>query len=155
MKLTHLDDEGRPSMVDVGRKAETERTAEAVAVVHVGAEVAAAIRSRSVKKGDPLSVAEMAGIMAAKKTPELIPLCHPLVLDHVAVRCQLVEESVEVRAAVRCTGRTGVEMEAMTAASVAALAVYDMCKGLYRGIVIREIRLLSKTGGRSGTYVSG
>jgi cyclic pyranopterin phosphate synthase len=87
MKLTHLDDEGRPAMVDVGRKAETERTAEALAVVHVGAEVAAAIRAGSVKKGDPLGAAELAGIMGAKRTPDLIPLCHPLVLDHVAVRC--------------------------------------------------------------------
>jgi cyclic pyranopterin phosphate synthase len=155
MKLTHLDHEGRPAMVDVGRKTESERTAEALAVVHVGAEVAAAIRAGSVKKGDPLATAEVAGIMAAKKTPELIPLCHPLVLDHVAVRCELVEEAVEIHASAACTGRTGVEMEAMTAAAVAALAVYDMCKGLSRGIVIREIRLLKKTGGRSGTYVAG
>jgi len=153
--LTHLDDEGRPIMVDVGGKDETQRTAEAGCVVEVGGEAARLMRKGGMKKGSPLPVAELAGIMGAKKTPELIPLCHPLVLDHVAVRCELVGKSVQIRAGVKCRGRTGVEMEAMTAAAVAALTVYDMCKSVSRGIVIRDLRLLHKTGGRHGTYTAG
>jgi len=155
MKLTHLDEKGKPRMVDVGEKAETVRTAEARCVVEVGSEAAGVIRGGSMKKGNPLTVAELAGIMGAKRTPDLIPLCHPLTLDHVAVSCELVEDRVEIKAEVSCTGRTGVEMEAMTAAAVAALALYDMCKAISRGIVIREVKLLKKTGGKSGTYSAG
>ncbi|MFH1434497.1 MAG: cyclic pyranopterin monophosphate synthase MoaC [Pseudomonadota bacterium] len=154
MKLTHMDN-GGPSMVDVGDKDETTRTAKAACIVRVGEEAAAAIRQGSVKKGSPLAVAELAGIMGAKKTPELIPLCHPLGIDHVAVRCRLVEDRVEISASVRSTGRTGVEMEAMTAAAIAGLTVYDMCKSVSKGITIEEIRLVEKTGGKSGTYSAG
>lgn len=153
--LTHMDDEGRPAMVDVGGKDETQRTAEAGCLVEVGSEAARLMRKGGMKKGSPLPVAELAGIMGAKRTPDLIPLCHPLALDHVAVRCDLVGESVEIRASVACRGRTGVEMEAMTAAAVAALTVYDMCKSVSRGIVIKELRLLKKSGGKSGTYTAG
>jgi cyclic pyranopterin phosphate synthase len=155
MKLTHVSDAGSPSMVDVGGKDETERTAEARCFVDVGPEAASAIREGKAAKGGVLATAELAGIMGAKKTAELIPLCHPLLLDHVAVRCELTGERVEIRTSVRCRGRTGVEMEAMTAAAVAALTVYDMLKAVSKGIVIGEIRLLRKTGGRHGTWTAG
>ena len=154
MKLSHMDDEG-PRMVDVGDKDDTARTAQARCIVRVGSDAAAAIREGNIKKGGPLTVAELAGIMGAKKTPELIPLCHPLAIDHVAVRCRLVEDRVEISATVRCTGRTGVEMEAMTAAAIAGLTVYDMCKSVSKGITIEEIKLVKKTGGKSGTYTAG
>ncbi len=154
MKLSHMKD-GGPSMVDVGDKDETTRTAKAACIVRVGEEAAEAIRKGSVKKGSPLTVAELAGIMGAKKTPELIPLCHPLSIDHVAVHCSLVEDRVEISASVRCTGKTGVEMEAMTAAAIAGLTVYDMCKSISKSITIEKVRLIEKTGGKSGTYTAG
>ena len=155
MKLSHMNDRGGPSMVDVGDKDETMRTAKAACTVKVGREAAEAIRQGTVKKGSALSVAELAGIMGAKKTPELIPLCHPLSIDHVAVSCTLVDDRVEISASVRCSGKTGVEMEAMTAAAVAGLTVYDMCKSVSKGITIENIRLKEKTGGKSGTYTAG
>jgi cyclic pyranopterin phosphate synthase len=142
-------------MVDVGDKEVTDRRAEAACTVVVGRRAARAIREGKVGKGGPLAVAELAGVMGAKRTPELIPLCHPVGLDNVTVACALAGDRVEIRARARCRGRTGVEMEAMTGAAVAALAVYDMCKGITKGIVIRELRLLAKSGGRSGDWHAG
>jgi cyclic pyranopterin phosphate synthase len=153
-KLTHFDAEGRAVMVDVSAKEETARIATAGATVLMAKETLALILSGGHKKGDVLGVARLAGIMAAKRTPDLIPLCHPLSLASVEV--DLVPDparnAVEITATCRLTGRTGVEMEALTAASVAALTVYDMCKAVDRGMRITDLRLLRKSGGKSGTY---
>ena len=151
-KLTHLDDEGRVRMVDVGEKATTSRLAVATGRVLMSPETVAAIRERRTPKGDPLETARLAGIMGAKATSTLIPLCHPLPLTHVDVRAELVEEGVRLEATASVEGRTGVEMEALAAVSVAALTIYDMCKAIDREMVISEIRLERKTGGRSGDY---
>ena len=152
--FTHFDAQGRAAMVDVGEKPVTKRTAVAAAEVCVSRETFAKIRSGGTKKGDVLSVAQLAGVMGAKRTPDLIPLCHPLALDRIGVTLSLNEDAcaVEIRAEVAATSRTGVEMEALTAASVAALTVYDMCKALQKDIVIRNVRLLEKTGGVHGDY---
>lgn len=150
--LTHLRADGSVTMVDVGAKAQTQRTAVARAIVRLGREAFAALKSGTLKKGDALAAAQIAGILAAKRTAELIPLCHPLPLTHVDVRCRLQSGSVIVTATASCLGPTGVEMEALTAASVAALAIYDMCKALNRGITIEQVALLEKTGGKSGAY---
>ena len=150
--LTHLDAAGHARMVDVGGKPHTPRSATAEAVVRVSAELARAIREDAVKKGDALAVARLAGIQSAKKTSDLIPLCHPLPIDGVDVDAVLDGETVRITATVRTTYKTGVEMEAMTAASVAALTVVDMGKAIDRGIVIKQVRLLEKTGGRRGDY---
>ena len=141
-------------MVDVGGKAVTERSATAAASVLMAPETLALIRSGGVKKGDVLSVARLAGIMAAKRTPDLIPLCHPLALTAVEVdlTCDPARNAVDVRATCRLAGRTGVEMEALTAASVAALTVYDMCKAVDRAMRITDIRLVHKSGGKSGEF---
>ena len=152
MEFTHLNDQGRAVMVDVSEKAPTCRTAAAEATVLCAPETVDAIRSGGLKKGDVLAVAQVAGIQAAKHTWELIPLCHPLALTGVDIAFELTETAVKIRAAVRCTGPTGVEMEALTAASAAALTVYDMCKALQKDMVITDIRLLKKTGGKSGDY---
>ena len=140
-------------MVDVGEKEVTERRALAEGRVLMRAETVALIREQGLKKGDVLTTAELAGVMAAKRTHELIPLCHPLALTHVEVEAELCDHpaSVSIRASVRCRGRTGVEMEALTAASVAALTVYDMAKSVDRGMRITEVRLREKDGGRSGS----
>jgi len=151
-ELTHLDEQGRARMVDVGDKADTARVAVASAAVLTRPEVIAAVRDGAVAKGDVLAVARVAGIMAAKRTSELIPLCHPLRLDTVTVELSLGEDRVTVRAEARCTGPTGVEMEALTAASVAALTIYDMCKALDRCMRITDVRLEEKDGGRSGHF---
>ncbi len=137
-------------MVDVSAKAATKREAEASAFVQMSPEVLAALPKNP--KGDPLEVARLAGVMAAKRTAELIPMCHPLPLSHIDVRLRLCENGVEVRAKVATTAVTGVEMEALVAASVAALTVYDMCKALDKGIAIREIVLQRKSGGKTGAY---
>jgi indole-3-glycerol phosphate synthase len=152
--LTHIDSEGRARMVDVADKAETDRIASAGARVVMQPETLARIRAGDVAKGDVLAVARVAGIMAAKRTPDLIPLCHPLALTSVSVELNCVPEtsSVEISATCRLKGRTGVEMEALTAASVAALTIYDMCKAIDRGMVITDLRLLRKSGGKSGDY---
>jgi cyclic pyranopterin phosphate synthase len=150
--LTHIDETGAARMVDVGDKPETSRRAVAGSVVRTRPDVIDAIRAGSVAKGDVLAVARVAGIMAAKKTPELIPLCHPLRLDAVRVDLTLDTDRVLIRAEARCTGPTGVEMEALTAASVAALAVYDMCKAADREMTITDLRLEEKSGGRSGHF---
>ncbi|MFV1859930.1 MAG: cyclic pyranopterin monophosphate synthase MoaC [Anaerolineales bacterium] len=154
-KLTHLDDEGRARMVDVGGKPESERVAIARGVVQVSAETLATIRAGNLKKGDLVAVAELAGVMAAKRTADLIPLCHPLSLTHIEVDLEFAEDppSIQVKAEVRTTARTGVEMEALTAVSVASLTVYDMIKGLERGARITDIRLIEKRGGSSGDLV--
>ena len=138
-------------MVDVSAKAASKREAEASAFVAMSPEVLEALPKNP--KGDPLEVARLAGVMAAKRTSELIPMCHPLALSHIDVRMRLCENGVEVRSKVATTAVTGVEMEALVAASVAALTVYDMCKGLDKGIVIREVVLERKSGGESGEYI--
>ncbi len=151
-KLSHLDEKGRARMVDVGDKPVTARRALAEARVWVGAELAERIRAHTLAKGDLLAVARLAGIQAAKRTWELIPLCHPLALDHVDVEAWVDGERVHLRAEARTRAPTGVEMEALTAASVAALTVIDMGKAVARDMVIESVRLLEKTGGRSGDY---
>ena len=155
MELTHLDQEGRARMVDVSDKAVTVREATAGATVTMRPETLALIQSRGLPKGDVLAVARVAGIMAAKRTPDLIPLCHPLAISGVTVELTPDPErsAVHIRATVRCTGVTGVEMEALTAATVAGLTVYDMCKAVDRGMHIENVRLLRKSGGRSGEIV--
>ncbi len=155
MDFTHFNDEGRAKMVDVGEKAPTVRRASAGARVYVNRDTFALIRSGGVKKGDVLTVAQIAGIMGAKRTPELIPMCHPVLIDGVDMKLRLDEErcAVEIVATVSCAGRTGVEMEALTAASVAALTVYDMCKAVQRDMVISDVRLLAKSGGVHGDFV--
>jgi cyclic pyranopterin phosphate synthase len=156
-ELTHLDASGRARMVDVADKAATERRAVARAVVRVSPETARSVLAGDAPKGDVLGVARVAGIMAAKRTSELIPLCHPLSLSFVGVEASVDEASgsIEVTAEARTTGPTGVEMEALTAASVAALTIYDMVKGIERGAAIAEVVLLEKSGGRSGTWRRG
>jgi cyclic pyranopterin phosphate synthase len=151
-KLTHLDDKGAARMVDVGGKAETARSATATGRIRMSAEALAAIRDGSGPKGDVLAAARIAGIMAAKKTGELIPLCHPLALDAVSVDFAFEADGVRATARASLTGRTGVEMEAMTATSIALLTIYDMAKALDKGMVIEEVRLLEKTGGKSGHW---
>ena len=152
--FTHFDAEGRARMVDVGETAPTRRTAAAGARVLVSRETFALIRDGGVKKGDVLSTAQLAGIMGAKRTAELIPLCHPVAVDGIDMALTLDEARccVDIRAEVSCDGRTGVEMEALTAVSAAALTVYDMCKAVQRDMVITDVRLLEKTGGVHGDF---
>ncbi|HEX3662840.1 MAG TPA: cyclic pyranopterin monophosphate synthase MoaC [Acidobacteriaceae bacterium] len=149
-KLSHFDEAGAARMVDVSGKPATRREAEASAFVALSAEALAALPHNP--KGNPLEVARIAGIQAAKRTAELIPMCHPLPLSLVDVRMDIVSGGIAIRAVAATTAPTGVEMEAMTAASVAALTVYDMCKAVDKGITIREVRLERKTGGKSGDY---
>ncbi len=149
-KLSHYDRSGRAAMVDVSAKQATRREAEASAFVAMSPEVIQALPDNP--KGDPLEVARLAGIMAAKRTSELIPMCHPLPLTHVDVRTRLCENGVSITSKVTTTAVTGVEMEALVAASVAALTVYDMCKALDKGIEIRSVVLERKSGGKSGDY---
>lgn len=149
-KLSHYDCRGRVGMVDVSAKPETQRQAVARVLVKMKPRTRRALQRNP--KGDPLEVARVAGIAAAKRTAELIPLCHPLLLSHIDVQAKLCQNGVEISSTVRSTGPTGVEMEALTAAAVAALTVYDMCKALDRGIEITRLRLMEKRGGKSGTY---
>jgi cyclic pyranopterin phosphate synthase len=149
-RLSHYDRSGRARMVDVSEKRPTKRTAEASAFVRMSARVLKALPKNP--KGDPLGVARFAGIAAAKRTAELIPMCHPLPLSHIDVRTKLCENGVAIASRVTTTAVTGVEMEALVAASVAALTVYDMCKALDKGIEIREVVLQRKSGGKSGEY---
>ena len=152
--FTHFNDQGRARMVDVGEKPESVRTAVAAGRVLVNPATFALIRSGGMKKGDVLTVAQVAGVMGAKRTPELIPMCHPVLIDGIDLALSLDEArcSVEIRATVSCAGRTGVEMEALSAVSAAALTVYDMCKAVQKDMVIADIRLLSKTGGVHGDF---
>ena len=151
-RFTHFDDQGQARMVDVSDKDTTARTAIASGAVIVAPETLAMIEAGTAKKGDVLGVARLAGIMAAKRTADLVPLCHPLPLDSVelALTCDKDRSAVVIEATCRTTGKTGVEMEALTAVSVAALTVYDMCKAIDRGMVIEGVRLIHKAGGRSG-----
>lgn len=153
-EFTHFNDQGRAKMVNVGEKPVSRRTAVAAGRVLVNESTFALIKSGGMKKGDVLTVAQIAGVMGAKRTPDIIPMCHPILMDGVNLELSLDESrmSVEIRAAVSCDGRTGVEMEALTAVSTAALTVYDMCKAVQKGMVITDIRLLSKTGGVHGDY---
>ena len=152
--FTHFNDQGRAKMVNVGEKPETVRAAVAAGRVYVNEETFNLIKSGGMKKGDVLTVAQIAGVMGAKRTPELIPMCHPVIIDGIDLALSLNEEElcVDIRAEVSCAGRTGVEMEALTAVSAAALTVYDMCKAVQRDMVISDIRLISKTGGVHGDY---
>jgi len=150
--LTHLDESGAAKMVDVSAKPLTHRTAIAEARIVMKPETLAAIKAGNVKKGDVLGTARVAGIMAAKRTHELIPMCHPLLLTKVAVDFDYVENGVAIRALVKTQGQTGVEMEALTAASVAALTIYDMAKALEKTMRIENVRLLHKSGGKSGEF---
>ncbi|MEM8561007.1 MAG: cyclic pyranopterin monophosphate synthase MoaC [Pseudomonadota bacterium] len=153
-RLTHIDDDGAAHMVDVGNKSVTERLAVAGAVVRMSPRAFSLLQQGAHKKGDVLSVARVAGIQAAKKCADLIPLCHPLMLASVSVDFQLREEETSVYVETRCklTGQTGVEMEALTAASVAALTIYDMCKAVDKGMVIESVALMHKSGGKSGDW---
>jgi cyclic pyranopterin monophosphate synthase len=155
-RLTHFDRDGNAVMVDVGAKDATERVATAAGRVLMQPATLALIEQRKLAKGDVLGVAQLAGIMAAKRTPELIPLCHPLALTAVEVELTCCQDppSVEISATCRLRGRTGVEMEALTAVSVAALTVYDMCKAIDRGMRITDIRLRHKAGGKSGSFTA-
>jgi cyclic pyranopterin phosphate synthase len=152
-KLSHYDEAGRARMVDVSSKKESKRTARAEAFVRMSPEVLARLGENP--KGDPLEIARVAGVMGAKKTSELIPLCHPLPLSHVDVEIAVRKDGVRIEAVASTTAQTGVEMEAMTAVSVAALTVYDMTKGLDKGIEIAGVSLLEKTGGKSGNWRRG
>jgi cyclic pyranopterin phosphate synthase len=153
-KLTHLDEQGQAKMVNVGQKPDTERVAVARGRVVMQPETLQLIIEGNLKKGDVLTVAQLAGVMAAKRTSELIPLCHPLLLTHIDVACtpNPSASGVDIEATVRVRGKTGVEMEALTAVSVAALTIYDMAKAVDRDMQLTDIRLVHKSGGRSGTY---
>lgn len=152
MDFTHFNEQGRARMVDVSEKAPTLRTATAAGTVRMLPSTVDAIRRGGIPKGDVLAVAQVAGIMAAKRTSDIVPMCHPLALTGVDVRFSLRDDAVDIEATVRCKGETGVEMEALHAVSAAALTIYDMCKALEKGMEITDIRLLAKTGGKSGDY---
>lgn len=151
-KLSHLDEEGRIRMVDVGAKPVTARTAEASGFISMSPATVAAIRERRTPKGDPLETARLAGIMGSKRTSDLIPLCHPLALSHIDVQIELCDDGARITATASTAAQTGVEMEALTAVSVAALTLYDMCKAIDREMTIRGIRLERKVGGKSGEW---
>lgn len=151
-KLTHLDATGNAHMVDISDKAITSRSATACARVLMMPETLALITSGNAKKGDVLATARLAGIMAAKKTSDLIPLCHPLMISRVSVDFKVVEDAIDVEATVKVDGKTGVEMEALTACAVASLTLYDMVKAVDRGMRITDLRLIEKNGGKSGSY---
>lgn len=153
-EFTHFNEQGRAKMVDVGEKPISQRTAVAAGRVLVNEKTFALIQSGGMKKGDVLTVAQIAGVMGAKRTPDIIPMCHPILMDGIDLDLRLDEQkrSIEIRAAVSCDGRTGVEMEALTAVSTAALTVYDMCKAVQKDMVITDIRLVRKTGGIHGDY---
>lgn len=151
-RLTHVDETGAARMVDVGDKRETRRVATAECFVRMAPATVAALREATLAKGDALGVARVAGILAAKRTPELIPLCHPLPITSVEVEFDVRDDGVRIETAARVTGQTGVEMEALTAAAVAGLTLIDMVKGVERGVFIERVRLLSKSGGKSGDW---
>ncbi|RKD73409.1 cyclic pyranopterin monophosphate synthase subunit MoaC [Sinobaca qinghaiensis] len=155
-EFTHYNESGRARMVDISEKTETSRSATAQSIVHLSDELYEAIEKQQLKKGDPLQTAQLAGIMGAKKTSDIIPMCHPIALQGTDLEFayQQAEEGWElhIRATVKCKGNTGVEMEALTAATTAALTFYDMCKAVDKGMIIKETKLLRKTGGKSGDY---
>lgn len=152
MELSHINEQGRAKMVDVTDKAEIFREAIAEGTVIVEPDTMELIKSGGIKKGDVLSVAQVAGIMAAKKTSDMIPMCHPLMLSGVDINFELTDAEIHIKTTVRCKGSTGVEMEALSAVSTAALTIYDMCKAVQRDITITDIRLMYKSGGKSGVY---
>lgn len=152
MELSHINEQGRAKMVDVTDKAETFREAIAEGTVIVEPDTMELIKSGGIKKGDVLSVAQVAGIMAAKKASDMIPMCHPLMLSGVDIGFELTDAEIHIKATVRCKGSTGVEMEALSAVSTVALTIYDMCKAVQRDITITDIRLMYKSGGKSGVY---
>jgi cyclic pyranopterin phosphate synthase len=153
-QLTHLDEDGRARMVDVGHKADTVRLATARGVVQMRPETLQLIMEGQIKKGNVLGTAELAGVMAAKRTSDLIPLCHPLLLNHIAVTCtpNPAASCIEIEATVRLTGKTGVEMEALTAVTIAGLTIYDMAKAVDKGMCLTDVRLIRKEGGKSGDW---
>lgn len=154
--FTHFDDDGAARMVDVGSKQATHRVAKAAGIVRMKPQTLAKITAGDVRKGDVLEVARLAGIMATKQTGNLIPLCHPLGIDSVSIDFEAIDsEAIEIEATVSVFAKTGVEMEAMTAVSVAALTIYDMCKSVDRGMMISDIRLVEKSGGKSGHFIRG
>ena len=152
MDFTHLNDAGHARMVDVSSKPKTSREAKAAGKIMMNAETLAAVKSGGITKGDVLAVAQVAGIMAAKKTSDVIPMCHPLMLTSVDISFEYMEDGITIAATVKCSGETGVEMEALTAVSVAALTVYDMCKSMQKDMMITDIRLMEKIGGKSGEF---
>lgn len=154
-KLSHFDDSGNAIMVDISKKDETVRVAQASGRIQMNAEAYGQVKSGSAKKGDVLGIARVAGIMAAKKVDQLIPLTHPLMISKATIEFELQDDlsAIDILATVAITGKTGVEMEALTAASIAALTIYDMCKAVDKSMIISDIKLLSKSGGKSGTYV--
>lgn len=155
MEFTHFNNEGHAKMVDVTDKESTNRCAVAEGIIYMDKNTVKAIKDGTVKKGDVLSVAQVAGIMAAKKTSDVIPMCHPLMLSGVDISFDVKETEIIIKSTVKCQGQTGVEMEALTAVSVAALTIYDMCKALQKDMTIGEIKLLEKSGGKSGDYKRG
>src|SRR5262245_1371073 len=152
-QFSHLDESGKARMVDVTQKSVTVRTARACGRVRTSPETLALIQTERIAKGNPLELARIAGILAAKNTAGLIPLCHPLALTHIDVRCELSQQGIELEATATAEGTTGVAMEALTAVSIAALTIYDMCKAVDREILITDVRLVEKSGGRSGHYL--
>ncbi|HWX40061.1 MAG TPA: cyclic pyranopterin monophosphate synthase MoaC [Blastocatellia bacterium] len=152
MSLTHIDEQGHARMVDVSSKPVTSRTAVASGFVKMSAQTVEAIKTKTAPKGDPLEPARLAGIMAAKRTAEIIPLCHVLPLSHVDIELVLTTDGIAIKSTVTAEAKTGVEMEALVAVSATALTIYDMCKAIDKGMVITEVRLELKTGGKSGTY---
>jgi len=153
-KLTHIDGDGAAHMVDVSNKADTVREARAEGMITMAPETLEAIKANTMKKGDVLATARIAGIMAAKKTSDLIPLCHPLALSKVAVEFSFLDDGIKVGSMARLTGKTGVEMEALTACSIALLTIYDMSKAMQKDMEISDIRLISKSGGKSGDWTA-
>lgn len=155
-ELSHIDSKGVARMVDVSQKSDTVRIAVTTGGIRMKPSTLDKIRQNEIKKGDVLSVAKVAGIMAAKKTPDLIPLCHPIMIDDITVDFSFVgDDYIKITAMAKSSGKTGVEMEALVAASVAALTIYDMCKAVDKGMTIEQVRLESKKGGKSGTYIRG
>ena len=153
MKFTHFNEEGRAHMVEVGGKEDTKRVAKAYGRIRMKKETIALIKEGLIEKGDVLSVAQVAGIMASKRTSDLIPMCHNIFLTGTNIKFNILEDAIEIKAEVKTVGKTGVEMEALTAVSLAALTIYDMCKAVDKGMVIEEIKLMEKYGGKSGTYI--
>lgn len=151
-KLTHINEQGRARMVDVSQKEETVRTAEAYGVIYMDEYTINRIKDGGIKKGDVLAVAQVGGIMAAKRTSDIIPMCHPINTTAIDINFNINNDSIEIYSTVKCKGETGVEMEALTAVSAAALTIYDMCKAVQKDMVIGNIKLMKKTGGKSGDY---
>jgi cyclic pyranopterin phosphate synthase len=154
MEFTHINEQGRAKMVDVSEKEDTVRTAVACGSIYMKAETLEMIRNGQIKKGDVLSVAQVGGIMGAKSTPSIIPMCHPIMISgcDISFSMDFEKNKIDIEAATRCTGKTGVEMEALAAVSIAALTIYDMCKAIDKGMIIKDIMLLKKSGGNSGVF---